>query len=130
MIPPRQTTLDDVLAAVVALDAKLDALFKRLEPGDGLTAAAMATGQEVTLAELVPLMPKGLRSRASIFRLLSDRAISGRKVRGTWTFKPSKVLADLNHFERVSSVSAFTCDQMRKTTRRKKRNLGAPQPTH
>ena len=94
-------TLADVLKAVRALETKIDVLFKRqVSP-----VPTPERPDEVTLAELIPLMPKGLRSRSSVQRLLTAGAITGRKVRGTWTFKPERVFADLDHFERVSSVA-------------------------
>lgn len=113
MNAPKQATLDDVLAAVRALDAKLDALFKH-----GASGSALATsGAEVTLAELVPLMPKGLRSRSSVQRLLAARAITGRKVLGSWSFKPAKVMADLDRYERLSAAASF--DRRNPTARRR-----------
>ena len=99
-------TLDDVLAALAALNAKLDAVLQGIASGSARVASVMEA-EEVSLAELVPLMPKGLRSRASVQRLLAAGAITGRKVRGTWTFSPAKVRADLDQFERVSSVSSL-----------------------
>jgi len=96
-------TLDDVLAALATVNAKLDAVLSRIAPGSA--PAVFPPASEVSLVELVPLMPKGLRSRASIQRLLKDRAITGRKVRGTWTFDLAQVRADLDAFERASSVS-------------------------
>lgn len=110
-------TLDDVLVALAALEAKLDAVLQRTAPG--AAPGASVSRDEVSLAELVPMMPKGLRSRSSVQRLLASRAITGRKVRGTWTFAPSKVFADLDQFERVSSVAAlFAPKQSRRSRRR------------
>jgi hypothetical protein len=99
----RAATLDDVLARLVAIDAKLDAMLKRIASGSAPGESVL--GVTVTLAELMPMMPKGLRSRASVHRLLAARAITGRKIMGTWVFDPAKVRADLDQFERVSSVS-------------------------
>ena len=106
-------TLADVLAAVAALDAKMERLLERL--GAGAVAAA---SDEVSLEQLVPLMPPGLRSRSSVQRLLASKAISGRKVRGTWSFRPAKVLADLDHFQRLSVVEGV---ETRSAGRRGKR---------
>lgn len=122
---PTVIELPDSLIERIAVLAKAerrtleDQIVVYLEQIANAPTAFKRPVEEVTLNELVPLMPKGLRSRASIHRLLKSRAISGKKVRGTWVFNPNKVSADLDQFERVSSISAFIGQGSRKQRNRK-----------
>jgi hypothetical protein len=57
----------------------------------GRLPATDSSSRRLTIKEMVPLMPPGLRSESSIRRCLTDRSIPGRKLRGRWSLDPAEV---------------------------------------
>lgn len=62
---------------------------------------------DITIKEIVALMPAGARSEASVRRMLKGGVIPGRKPRGRWLLNPTKVQAALDQPDRMGRIHEY-----------------------
>ena len=98
---------NNVCAQLEALKSQLAALPAEIRNSVQSAMRQLEPFREVGVRELIPTLPPGMRSKASVYRGVAKKLIPHKKIRGRLVFDVAEVRANLLQPSAHDAIAAF-----------------------